>query len=652
MKKLTIKTKFQIGSSCILLLFCALTSVSVYYYLKNLATKEVYKETEILIAMADATRTYVKEVLRPKVINLLPSDSFIPHAISTSFVGREVMSRLHKRFPDFQYKRASKNPMNPINKADKFEMDMLQWFASHRSTNEWYGLIQKENRSYYTRLRAIYVESGCLYCHGNPEDAPQAMKDIYGTKGGYYYKIGDVVAADTIYIPFDISFGRIKKIAWVVFLIAIISLFSLIVLHYLLFNRTVVLELKGLLSTFRNISGNPDQNQDDLIEESRDEVEQLKVAFENVATDLQQAHGELKTSETKYRLLFETSRDAILILHSDTRVIDINRAGIKLFGFKNKSEALSLESFYQLFWDTRDAGSFFRTVKEKGFLQGLEVLLVDSSGKKITVMVSATARRDENDRFAGTNAVFHDITERRKMEKYLTQTEKLASIGQLASGVAHEINNPLEVIRCYSNLIAKGQASDNQLKNDIQIIQKHTDQCKSVVDALLNFSRVSEPTKIKTDIHTCIEDVLSVLELQMQMERITVRRDFSANILKLTVDAQKIKQVLMNLIMNARQAMTEGGEITVRTMLQNEGNWLAIQVADTGPGISDKHLGRIFDPFFTTKEAGKGTGLGLSISYGIIKQHGGDVEVESALGKGSTFTVLLPTDDALKGKRS
>ena len=232
------------------------------------------------------------------------------------------------------------------------------------------------------------------------------------------------------------------------------------------------------------------------------------------------------------------------------------------------------------------------------------------------------------------------------MEKYLAQTEKLASIGQLASGVAHEINNPLEVIRCYSNLIAKGQASDNQLANDIQIIQKHTDHCKAVVEALLNFARVSEPIKIKTDIHACIEEVLSVLERQMQMERITVRRDFSDKIPMLTVDAQKIRQVLMNFIMNARQAMPDGGEITVRTMLQNKGNWLAIEVADTGPGISDEHLGRIFDPFFTTKEAGKGTGLGLSVSYGIIKQHGGDVEVESALGKGSTFTVLLPTDDA------
>ncbi len=652
MKKLTVKTKFQMGSAVILLLFCALISVSVYYYLKNFVTEGVHRETEIFIATADATRTYVKDVLRPTVISLLPADSFIPQAMSTSFVGREVMSRLRQRFPEFQYKRAAKNPMNPINKADKFELDMLQWFASHRSTNEWHGLIKKENRSYYTRLRAIYAESECLKCHGNPEDAPQAMKDLYGTKSGYYYKEGDVVAADTIYIPVDVSFERIKETAWIVYLIAITSLFSLIALHYLLFNRTVVLELKGLLATFRNISGNPDQNQEILIEESGDEVQQLKVAFENVAADLQQAHDELKVSETKYRLLFETSRDAILILDGDTRVIDINRAGIKLFGFKNQPEALSIETFYQLFRDTRDADSFFRTVKEKGFIQGLEVTMVDRSGKKITVMVSATDRRDENDQFAGINGVFHDITERRKIEKYLVQTEKLASIGQLASGVAHEINNPLEVIRCYSNLIAKGQASDNQLANDIQIIQKHTDYCKTVVEALLNFARVSEPIKIKTDIHNCIEEVLSVLERQMQMERITVRRDFSAKIPMLTVDAQKIRQVFMNLIMNARQAMTEGGEITVRTMLQNEGNWLAIEVADTGPGISDEHLGRIFDPFFTTKEAGKGTGLGLSVSYGIIKQHGGDVEVESALGKGSTFTVLLPTDDALKGKLS
>ena len=175
---------------------------------------------------------------------------------------------------------------------------------------------------------------------------------------------------------------------------------------------------------------------------------------------------------------------------------------------------------------------------------------------------------------------------------------------------------------------------------DIAIIQKHTEQCKSVVEALLNFARVSEPRKSKTDIHECIDEVLSVLEPQLQKGGITIQKKFNEEIPKLIVDPQKIQQVFMNLFLNARQAMSEGGRIVVRTFLQKD--MLAVEITDTGIGISDKNIDRIFDPFFTTKESGRGTGLGLSVSYGIIQQHGGKIEVISSPGKGSSFKILLP----------
>ena len=349
MKKMPIKRKFQIGAACILLLFCGGISLLAYFYLKDATTKEIYNDTEIFIATADATRTYVKDVLRPTVSNLIPKDSFIPHAMSTTFVGREIMGRLKKRFPDFKYKRAAANPTNPVNQADAFELSMLKWFNENPETNEWQGLIRKNKRSFYARLRAITATEDCLRCHGIPENAPRAMKALYGTTGGFGYQIGKVVAADTIYIPVDVTFVKIKEAAWLVFLIAIISLFGLLGLFYLLFNRTVVLELKGLLGRFRSISPNDKPISDAANIRSRDEFEQLKGTFENVADQLKQTHEELSASESKYRLLFETSRDAILIFGRDTRMQDINAAGIKLFGFKDHREALSIETFCQLF---------------------------------------------------------------------------------------------------------------------------------------------------------------------------------------------------------------------------------------------------------------------------------------------------------------
>jgi two-component system NtrC family sensor kinase len=644
MKKLSVKAKFQFGAGCILFLYCVTAATIAYHFLKEMVSEEIYKETQLLESTADATRTYVKDVLRPHVAALMPPDGFLPQAMSTSYVGREVMARIRDRFPEFQYRRAAANPMNPVNLADPFENDMLRWFSENPDRSEWQGMINKNGSAYYTRMRAIYAEEDCLQCHGDPADSPSDMKAIYGLDGGYGYRTGDVVAADTIYIPVGFSFVRIKEAAWLTFLLAAVSLFFLWGLFYLLFNRTVVLELKGLLSTFRNITGPASDSDAPLVFSSGDEITELKHAFETVAGELQQAHNDLKVSEAKYRLMFETSQHVIIIIDADKRVKDINAAGITLFGFTDRSEALSMESFFQFFFDARDAVGFMHTMTEKGFVQGLEVEMVDRLGSKMSVMVSATARRDESGAFEGITAMLSNVTEMRRMDKYLAQTEKLASIGQLASGVAHEINNPLGVIHCYANLIAKSQPPDSQILSDAGIIRKHTEQCRSVVEALLNFSRSAEPRMSKTDINTCIEEVISVLDLQLKKDRFTIERQFDAALPRVTADGNKIKQVLMNLLINASQAMPDGGHIIVKTELAEDGRLASITISDNGPGISKENISKIFDPFFTTKGPEKGTGLGLSVSYGIVQQHGGDINVDSTPGQGTTFTLRLPMD--------
>jgi PAS domain S-box-containing protein len=643
---LSVKTKFQLGAACILFLYCATAAVIAYQFLKGMVSDEIYKETQLLESTADATRTYVKDVLRPHVAALMPPGGFMPQAMSTSYVGREVMARIRERFPEFEYRRAAGNPMNPVNRADDFENDMLQWFSDNPDQSEWQGMINKNGNAYYTRMRAIYAENECLQCHGHPADSPSDMKAIYGIDGGYGYRVGDVVAADTIYIPVGFSFVRIKEAAWLTFLLAIVSLFFLWGLFHLLFNRTVVLELKGLLSTFRSIVDPATDSQAPLVFSSGDEIDQLKGAFETVAGELRQAHDALKVSEAKYRLIFDTSQHAIINIDAGNRVKDINAAGIALFGFTDRAEAQSMESFFQIFFDARDAASFMQTMTENGFVQGLEVVMVDRLGARMAIMVSATARQDETGAFAGITAMLRDVTDRRRMDKYLAQTEKLASIGQLASGVAHEINNPLGVIQCYANLIAKSQSADPQTISDVGIIRKHTEQCRSVVEALLNFSRSAEPRMNQTDINTCIEEVVSVLDLQLKKDRFTIERQFDATLPRVTADGNKIKQVLMNLLINASQAMPDGGHIIVGTTLADDDRQLEITISDTGPGIPKENISKIFDPFFTTKGPEKGTGLGLSVSYGIVQQHGGRITVDSAPGQGTTFTICLPVDGA------
>jgi two-component system, NtrC family, sensor kinase len=649
MKKINVKARFHLGAACILIVFCASASILAYFYLKENVTENIYKETEIFIATADATRTYVKDMLRPTIVGLLPPEAFIPQAMSTSFVGREVMSRLHDRFPDFEYKRAAINPMNPINQADAFELEMLTWFNANKSKGEWHGLIQKGDRSFFTRLRPIFAEAECLYCHGKPEDAPAEMKKIYGITGGYHYEVGSAVAADTIYIPVDVSFNRIKEISWAVFLLVVTSMFSLMFLFYLLFNRTIVLELKGLLTKFQNISGIAGERESDAIEMAGDETEQLKHAFETVAADLEMAHDHLLSSETKYRLLFETSQDAILIFDKEERLSDINQAGIDLFRFIDLAEARAIEWVYQLFWDPQDAYPLIQTVQKKGYVRDLEIPMVDRYGKKMMVMISATARYDEANQYNGLNAVLHDITQRRQIEKSMAQTEKLASIGQLASGVAHEINNPLEIIRLHANLITKDTTISEQARHDIGIIQKHTQNCRQIVESLLNFARVSKPEKLEIDIHACIEDVLAVLAIQLQENDVTIIRQYGKHIPGVTVDAQQVRQVFMNILMNAKQAIREKGDITIQTQVAPTGRDLWIDISDNGSGISEENRAKIFDPFYTSKSEKGGTGLGLSVSYGIIQQHGGDIDVKSEVGRGSRFRIRLPLEEGSTG---
>ena len=228
------------------------------------------------------------------------------------------------------------------------------------------------------------------------------------------------------------------------------------------------------------------------------------------------------------------------------------------------------------------------------------------------------------------------------MEEQLAQADKLASIGELSSGVAHEINNPLGVILGYTQLLLRGESDASERYADLKAIEKHVRSCKTIVEDLLSFSRKSDTEKEVLDIHRIIDDVLTFVQHHSQIEHIAFEKDYSRSVQSLKVDEKKIKQVLINLIMNAIHAVGKKGCIRITTVLSEAEDTLHIRVADDGHGIESRYLNKIFDPFFTTKTTGEGTGLGLSVSYGIVQNHGGHIQVESRPGEGSVFTVVLP----------
>jgi two-component system NtrC family sensor kinase len=235
--------------------------------------------------------------------------------------------------------------------------------------------------------------------------------------------------------------------------------------------------------------------------------------------------------------------------------------------------------------------------------------------------------------------------ELQQVQDQLIRAGKMAALGELAAGVAHEINNPLTGVLTFSSLMLKKVDENNPWKKDLENIVQQTTRCRNIVRGLLDFARQRKPDKKEWDIHTLLENTLILVEKQAPFQNIKIKKSFNTRIPMLFVDGDQIQQVFMNILLNAADAMTlNGGTLTIQTELKN--GIAQISFTDTGQGISKEHLSKLFAPFFTTKETGKGTGLGLAISYGIIQSHNGEIEVESEVGKGSTFRIQLPVESA------
>jgi signal transduction histidine kinase len=245
-----------------------------------------------------------------------------------------------------------------------------------------------------------------------------------------------------------------------------------------------------------------------------------------------------------------------------------------------------------------------------------------------------------------------DITELKQMQTSLVQSQKMESIGQLAAGVAHEINTPIGIILGYAQLLKEDVEEDSSFYEDLQIIEKQSKICRKIVSDLLGFSRHTESSVSSVDINESIDQVLSMVEHTYNLDRVTIEKDFTSFVPPITGDREKLKQVFINLLGNAYDAIGSDGTITIGTGFDKENDVVTISVADTGQGIAPEILEKVFDPFFTTKAVGKGTGLGLSVSFGIIQEHGGKIEVKSPSpdqqpkentdGKGTVFIVYLP----------
>lgn len=370
----------------------------------------------------------------------------------------------------------------------------------------------------------------------------------------------------------------------------------------------------------------------------------VAVAIENALLLEEQAQRATELARLKEfnENIIESINVGVMVISLHGRITNWNGALEQIYGLRRE------EAIGQRITEVFDAG-MVRTLKElmaRGEWQDGEPVNVykfraeSIDGRDLILNISLAALQSKSAELEGVLVAIEDVTERIRLEEQLQQSDKLSSIGLLAAGVAHEVNTPLTGISSYSQMLMQQIPSTDPKHQLLEKIYRQTSRASSIVNNLLNFSRVSDSRFATADINRVLDDTIQLLDAQLRNTQIEVRRSYDERLPAIPVNAAKLQQVFMNLILNARDAMPEGGALEIRT--EADANSVSIRFADNGIGIEPEHISRIYDPFFTTKQIGKGTGLGLAVSYGIIQDHGGHISVESRQGEGTTFLISLP----------
>ena len=416
-----------------------------------------------------------------------------------------------------------------------------------------------------------------------------------------------------------------------------------------------VIEKKKAHSIFRQLEshGNEEVWVDRMFSPIMDDSGNVKFIMECVRDVTRMISLEKKSIQMRQFLdkVIQSSLNAIVAADMKGHILMMNQAAEDLFGF-SMEEAIRSKNAKDLYPPGKAKEVMARLKSDdyggKGKLTASRVEILNAKGEIVPAEISGAIIYDGKKEVA-TTGIFFDLREKIASDKKLkeaivqiNQAEKMASLGQLAAGVAHEINNPLTGILLYSSLALEHLENRESVRSYLESVLDDTGRCRDIVKNLLEYSRQASPVKEIFQVNSLVENALKLIRDQELFLNIDLVKEMSEEIILIHADRNQLCQVCINLIMNAIDAMEKKGTLTFRTYRNKREKKAYIELSDTGSGIPKDSLSKVFDPFFTTKETGKGTGLGLSTSYGIVKKNGGRISIKETGPKGTTFLIELP----------
>ncbi|MCF8128529.1 MAG: DUF3365 domain-containing protein [Deltaproteobacteria bacterium] len=698
MKKIASKLTLSIG--IVTLIFTAFLLYQAYSLTNRRIKEVVEQQTSMALQFDLAIRKYVAHKIRPVMYRLVGEDEFIPETMSTSYVARSIFEDVRGAFPAYILKFSSDNPRNPLNQAGPEELEVIEYLNRNPHLEKWEGEIVIDGKPYMAKFSARRMKEECMRCHGDPKDAPASLLEKYGSVAGFHRPMNEIIGSDTVAIPT----AKISKKLWAesipVFLIGGLMLLLfffavLLVIRFTITHRLTMIsrhfanaarqedysniepimikgndEISDLVFSFNALSHKLKQNYASLDQQVKERTEELEsknrlLKLENV--ERSRAEEALRESEMRYRRLVEQSYQGLVITQDNPlRFSFVSKPMEAITGYTRKEMDNLKDQQLLALIHPEDRDRYLQNVR--GRLEGKELsdtveYRIFHKTKGLRWIELHASRIDYNDAPA-THAVVLDITDKKRAEEALRRSEeklarsrKMESLGLLAGGVAHDLNNVLSGIVSYPELILMDLPEDSKLIKPIETMEASGIRAAAIVQDLLTVARGVATPKEPLNLNDLIKEYLDSPEFK-QLEQfhpdIEIKRGLEKDLFNINGSGVHIRKAVMNLVSNAWEAVKGPGNVSISTENRyvdrplrryddvKMGEYVVFGVTDDGPGISPGDLERIFEPFYTKKVMGRsGTGLGLAVVWNVVQDHGGYIDIESSDG-GTTFELYFP----------